>query len=150
MISLAIFSAVAVFFMAIVLFVFFIAPAGDGQARALMWIVGSLSFVACASGVMLFLVFPRVKIVFDPSRREVFIQKGSANRVVVGFGELQPFQIYETIRGYAHQYHCRNASLGEYSDLFFSASHRTTVKKARRLATMTAVALIDCDGKDLG
>ncbi len=106
-----------------------------------------LSVVFIALGIVLFLVFPRVKIVFDLNSKNVVITSNKAPKQIISFDKLQPFQVYEVIRGYAHQYYCRNISFGDYSDLFFSARHVKTLKKAKKLHQLTGIGLIDIDGK---
>jgi hypothetical protein len=147
MISLIICSLIGVFFAAIVLLIYNIAPGGDPKARVLMMIMGIMSLITIILGIILYVVFPRVKITFDSSRKEALTKTGMNAVTVVPFGSLQPFQIHEILRGYAHQYFCSNASFGEFSDLFFSASHGRTVKKAQKLAALTGASLIDYDGK---
>jgi hypothetical protein len=109
--------------------------------------LGILSAVIIILGIVLYLLFPRVKIIFDVSSQNTIIRSSKSPEQVIPFNQLQPFMIYETIRGYAHQYYCRNNSFGDYSDLFFSARHVSTLKKAKRLAKFTGGTLIGCDGK---
>lgn len=138
---------IGMLFAAIVLLIFNIAPGGDAKARTLMITMGIMSVLSISLGIILYFIFPRVKIVFDSSRKEAITKTGSKPGAVVPFISLQPFQIYEILRGYAHQYYCRNESFEEFSDLFFSSSHGRTLKKAQKLATLTGALLIDFDGK---
>jgi hypothetical protein len=143
-------SLIGLFFAAMTLFVSIIAPAGDAQAGSLITILGIVSSVTVVTGAVFFFVFPRVKIVFDSSRKEAVIVKAGSStstRTAVSFSSLQPFHIYELVPGHAHQFFCSNASFGEFSDLFFSAYHSRTLKKALKLTALTGASLIDCDGK---
>jgi hypothetical protein len=108
---------------------------------------GILSSVFIILGIVLFLLFPRVKIVFDSVSQNVTISSNKLPDQVIPFSELQPFQIYTVIRGYSYQYYCRNMSFGDNSDLFFSARHGKTLKKAKKLIMLTGGALLDYDGK---
>jgi len=146
LLSLLFCSLFGLFLAAAVLFIFTIAPAGDAKARAMMTVMGIGSGFMIILGIILYIVFPRVKFIFNSSRKEAIIKKGRNADTIVPFSGLQPFQIYHLLRGYAHQYYCRNASFGEYSDLFFSAYHGMTLKKAKKLAALTGAALIDYDG----
>jgi hypothetical protein len=146
LISLLVFSLIGIFFAAIVLVIYTIAPGGDPKARVLMIIMGIMSVITIIPGIILYFVFPRVKITFDSIRKEAITKAGMNAATVVSFGGLQPFQIHEILRGYAHQYYCSNASFGEFSDLFFSSSHERTLKKAQKLAALTGASLIDYDG----
>jgi hypothetical protein len=98
-------------------------------------------------GVVLFLIFPRVKLVFDPLPGNVTVKSNKSNDQVIPFGSLEPFRIYEVLRGYAHQYYCRNGTFGEFSDLFFGTLHKGVLKKAKKLVKLTGGTLIDYDGK---
>jgi hypothetical protein len=137
---------IGLFFAAISFLIFVIAPGGDAKARIFMKTMGIVSLITIIIGIILYFVFPRVLIIFDSSRKEAIIKSNSNINAVVPFSSLQPFQIYELVRGYAHQYYCRNASFGEFSDLFFSTFHKKTLKKAKELALLTRAGLIDCDG----
>jgi hypothetical protein len=144
--SLLICSLIGFFFAAIVLLIFIIAPGGDAKAHALMMIMGIMSLITVVLGIILYFVFPRVKIIFDTSRKEAITKTGTNAETVVPFSRLEPFQIHEILRGYAHQYFCRNESFGEFTDLFFSSSHGRTLQKAQKLAALTGAALIDYNG----
>jgi len=102
-----------------------------------------MSVITIILGIILYFVFPRAKIIFDSSRKEAIIKTGMNADTAIPFSSLQPFQIYEILRGYAHQYYCRNTSFGEFSDLFFSSSHGKTLKKAQKLASLTGATLVD-------
>jgi hypothetical protein len=147
LISLLICSLIGFFFAAIILLIFIIAPGGDPKAHTLMIVMGIGSGFMIILGIILYLVFPKVKIVFDSSRKEVITKTGKNTDMVVPFSSLQPFQIYHLLRGYAHQYYCSNTSFGEFSDLFFSAYHGRALEKAKKLAELTGAILIDHDGK---
>jgi hypothetical protein len=103
-------------------------------------------------GGVLFCIFPRVKLVFDPLRGEVIVKSTKQTDQVIPFGSLEPFRIYEVLRGYAHQYYCMNGSFGQFSDLFFGALHKGVLRKATKLARLTGGVLLDYDGSsiDLG
>jgi hypothetical protein len=144
--SLLICSLVGLFFAGITVFVLIVAPGGDAEAGALVSIMGILSVITIVLGIILYLVFPRVRIVFDTSRKEAIIKRSRGADTAVPFDRLEPFQISEILRGYAHQYYCRNGSFGEYADLFFGASHRKILERGRKLAALTNRTLIDFDG----
>lgn len=146
---LIIFSSIGLLFAAIVLFVYIIAPAGDAKAGSLMSIIGIMSVTSIIAGITFYFVFPAVKIIFDSSMDEVITKRRGHSDKVIPFSSLQPFSIYEQVRGYAHQYYCRNGSFGDYSDLFFSSSNRKTVEKAKRLAALTGAPLVDFEGNNL-
>jgi hypothetical protein len=103
-------------------------------------------------GGILFCIFPRVKLLFDPLQGNVTVKAKKQADQVIPFGSLEPFQIYEVLRGYAHQYYCMNGSFGQFSDLFFGALHKGVLKKATKLARLTGGVLLDYDGNsiDLG
>lgn len=130
-------------FIAMAIFIFIVAPLNDRQGSILKMIMLVMSFVVTIIGITFYFIFPRNKIIFDSSRREVMTRTGRNTVTVIPFNNLQPFQIYHMLRGYAHQYYCCNASFGESSDLFFSSSHGKTLKKAQKLAELTGAALID-------
>lgn len=138
---------IGLFFTAIVGFLFIFTPDGDPTAQTLMTIMGTMSAITIILGIILYLVFPRAKIIFDSSRKTVTVKTNSNADSIFAFENLQSFQIYEIIRGYAHQYYCKNASFGNFSDLFFSSSHKKTLQRARKLSALTGAALIDYDGK---
>jgi hypothetical protein len=108
---------------------------------------GIISSVFIVLGIVLFLIFPRVKIVFDSMSKNVTLSSNKSQDQVIPFSQLQTFQIYEVIHGYSHQYYCKNNSFGKYSDLFFSARHGKTLKKTKKLLMLTGGTLIDIDGK---
>jgi hypothetical protein len=105
-----------------------------------------ISLVLLIPGIILFFIFPRVKIVFDPLQRNVTVKSNKTQDKIILFTDLQPFRIYEVLRGYAHQYYCNNASFGEYSDLFFSSLPKKILKKAKQLQKLTGAMLINYDG----
>jgi hypothetical protein len=111
--------------------------------------LGILSAAIIILGIALYLIFPRVKIIFDALGQNAIIISSKSPEQVIPFNQLQPFIVYEVIRGYAHQYYCRNRSFGSYSDLFFSARHVSTLKKAKKLAKFTGGTIIDCDGNNI-
>ncbi len=114
---------------------------------SMLLIFGGLSAVLLGAGEMFYILLPRVKIAFDSTTRIATVKSSKEPTQQIPFDQLQPFQIYEVIRGYAHQYYCRNASFGKYSDLFFSARHTATLKRAKQLQKFTGVDLIDYDGR---
>lgn len=136
-------------FAAIALFISNIAPAGDPAAHRLIIVMIIMSVISETAGVVFFLVFPRVKILFDPERNEVIIKVSGKGMSAIPFSALQPFRIYEVLWGYAHQYYCRNASFGDYSDLFFSSTREKTVKRAQKIASLTKASLFDYDGREI-
>lgn len=117
--------------------------------KEILLIMGIMAAVFILLGVILFLIFPRVKIVFDAISQNATIHSNKSPQKVVPFYSLQPFQIYEVLRGYSHQYYCRNMSFGDYSDLFFSARHVSTLKKAKKLNKLTGGTLIDINGRNI-
>jgi len=146
---LIIFLLIGLFFASIVLFIYIIAPAGEAKAGSLMSITGIMSVTSIIAGITFYFVFPAVKIIFDSSMDEVITKRRGHSDTVIPFSRLQPFRIYEQIRGYAHQYYCCNASFGEYSDLFFTSLHGKTLEKAKRLAALTGAVLIDYNGEEI-
>lgn len=136
-------SLIGCFFVLIALFVFIIAPDGDAKARTMMMIFGIMSVITIMLGIILYFVFPRVKIIFNAFRKEAIIKTGSNPNIVIPFSILQPFQVYERYYGHSPRYYCRNGSFGEFSDLFFSTFHGKTQRKAQRLAELTGVTLVD-------
>ena len=141
-------TSIALLFAALSIFIIVIAPAGDAKARVLIMVLGIVSAIVLITGIILYFIFPRVKIIFDASRQEVIIKTGSNSYMVIPFTSLKPFQICEILRGYAHQYYCRNSSFGDFSDLFFSAYHERAIKKGKKLAALTGAELIDFNGKE--
>ncbi len=101
--------------------------------KEILLTMGIMAVVFILLGVVLFLIFPRVKIIFDTSSQNGVIHSNKSAQKVIPFYSLQPFQIYEVLRGYSHQYYCRNQSFGDYSDLFFSARHIRTLKKTKEI-----------------
>lgn len=146
---LLIFVLISLFFMALSFFIFHIAPADDSKAHTLIMIMRIISVIIIIPGIILYFVFPRVKIIFDSSRKEAVIKNGMSNRTIIPFSSLEPFQVYHLLRGYAHQYYCRNGSFGEFDDLFFSTFHGKTLKNGKRLAALTGVPLIDYNGEEV-
>jgi hypothetical protein len=112
----------------------------------------AISGVFIVLGGVLFCLFPRVKLVFEPLQGNVTVKSKKLADQVIPFGSLEPFQIYEVLRGYAHQYYCKNGTFGQFSDLFFGTLHKGVLKKAKKLARLTGGVLFDYDGKsvDLG
>jgi hypothetical protein len=106
-----------------------------------------ISGVFIVLGIVLFYIFPRVKLVFDPLQRNVTVKSNKLNDQVIPFISLEPFRIYEVLRGYAHQYYCMNGAFGQFSDLFFGTFHNRVLKKAKDLVKLTGGTLIDYDGK---
>jgi len=106
-----------------------------------------LSGVFIVLGIILFLIFPRVKLVFDPLQGNVTVKSNKSADQVIPFSSLEQFRIYEVLRGYAHQYYCMNGAFGEFSDLFFGTLHKGVLKKAKNLVKLTGGTLIDYDGK---
>jgi hypothetical protein len=145
---LLVLGSTGVFFAAIAIFVSRVAPGDDAQARALTRAMEIAAAIMIILGAILYFAFPRVRIIFDPSRKEAMI-KGAKPGGAIPFGSLQPFRVYELVPGHAHQYFCSNASFGEYADLFFSASLGRTLKRARRLAALTGAGLVDREGRRL-
>jgi len=145
--SLTICSLIGCLFAVIDLAIFLIAPSDDPKAHAMTIAFGIASVLTITLGIILYFVFPRVKIFFDASSQAAIIQTSANADTVIPFSRLQPFQLYEKYFGYAPQYYCRNVAFGEFSDLFFSIFHSTTLKKAQKLAALTGAPLIDYDRK---
>jgi len=109
-----------------------------GQKKAEMLLfMGVFSAVVLSLGIVLYFVFPRVKIVFDPAREMALIKSGKKEDRAVPFHAIRPFTITEIARGYARQYMLSSPSFGEYSDLFCSAFRSRCEKKAKRILAVT-------------
>ncbi|MCU0848489.1 MAG: hypothetical protein MUD12_11435 [Spirochaetes bacterium] len=132
--SLFVCGLTAFFTFALTLALFFIT--GQKEAKILLF-MGVFSAVILSLGIVLYLVFPRVKIIFDPAREMALIKSGKKEDRAVPFHAIRPFMITEIVRGYAHQYMLSNPSFGEYTDLFCSTFRSRCEKKAKRILAVT-------------
>lgn len=112
----------------------------------LMVLFSIISAAFLILGIILYMTLQRAKIVFDSKTQMAILTSNKFPQQIIPFSELQTFQIYELLRGYAHQFYCRNGSFGNYSDLFLSAHHSKAFKKAKRLINLTGGSIVDCDG----